>query len=188
MLQPTGMVTTSATNPLDEIPIGPQVFPYGTPSLTQSQVEPYLATNYGNSSTLLQSTTSALPATSVTTEAYPSTVYQAPVQQVVEVPTVQTVPVTTTYQTVTPVLQSSIQYQNVTRLQPVKKLAYVPRVVTKYVPMVDNSGVSPVVSTTGSFGLQTPLVQSTLLPTTSHFARNVPVYENDPRRSGFSRY
>ena len=45
-IMPTGMVTSSPTNPLDQIPVGPQVFPFGTPIESQSQVEPYLASNY----------------------------------------------------------------------------------------------------------------------------------------------
>ena len=44
----SGMVTSNPTNPTDEIPIGPQVFPYGTPMTSESQVEPYLSTNYSN--------------------------------------------------------------------------------------------------------------------------------------------
>ena len=175
MLQSSGMVAASPTNPLDEIPIGPQVFPYGTPSLTQSQVEPYRATNYGKVST-------------VTTEAYPSTVYQSNVQQVVEVPQVETVVVPSTIQTVTPVVQTSTQYQNVTRYKPVLKTSYVPRVVTNYVPMTVNSAVSPLVSTTGSVALNTSAyVQPSFIPSvpvasSGHFVSNVPVYENDPRR------
>lgn len=63
----TGMITTSPTNPLDEIPIGPQTFPFGTPTAEKSHVEPYLATNYknDNSSTIIKST-----------QVYPATNYQ----------------------------------------------------------------------------------------------------------------
>ena len=43
----TGMITRNTTNPLDEIPVGPQVFPFGTPTLEKSNVEPYQSTNYG---------------------------------------------------------------------------------------------------------------------------------------------
>lgn len=43
---PTGMVTSSPTNPLDQVPVGPQVFPFGTPQTAQSIAEPYQASNY----------------------------------------------------------------------------------------------------------------------------------------------
>ena len=45
-ITPTGMVTYSATNPLDQIPVGPQVFPFGAPTVDQSLVEPYQASVY----------------------------------------------------------------------------------------------------------------------------------------------
>ena len=45
-ITPTGMVAYSATNPLDQIPVGPQVFPFGAPTVDQSQVEPYQASVY----------------------------------------------------------------------------------------------------------------------------------------------
>ena len=63
----TGMITTSPTNPLDEIPIGPQTFPFGTPTAEKSHVEPYLATSYknDNSTTIINST-----------QVYPATNYQ----------------------------------------------------------------------------------------------------------------
>ena len=57
-MMPTGMVTSSPTNPLDQIPVGPQVFPFGTPTESQSHVEPYLASNYpgGIKSSQIQTT------------------------------------------------------------------------------------------------------------------------------------
>ena len=56
--QASGMVEPSATNPLDKVPIGPQVFPFGTPSENQSQINPYYATNYqaGQTANVIQST------------------------------------------------------------------------------------------------------------------------------------
>jgi hypothetical protein len=86
----TGMITTSPTNPLDEIPIGPQTFPFGTPTIGKSNVEPYISTNYknNNSSTIIKST-QVYPATNYqnvlstysnkyqTNEEYPVTNYQA---------------------------------------------------------------------------------------------------------------
>ena len=53
-ITPTGMVTYSQTNPLDQIPVGPQVFPFGTPTVEQSQVEPYLASNYAANSAQIE--------------------------------------------------------------------------------------------------------------------------------------
>ena len=46
-----GMVAYSAANPQDEIPVGPQVFPYGNPQNIESQVEPYLASGYNAGAT-----------------------------------------------------------------------------------------------------------------------------------------
>ena len=47
----TGLIGTSTVNPLDEIPIGPQIFPYGNPSLARSSIEPYIATDYSANGT-----------------------------------------------------------------------------------------------------------------------------------------
>ena len=91
-LNSSGMVTTSATNPLDEIPIGPQVFPYGTPQGAESQVEPYLSTNYPTpaASTLVQSV-GAYPTTTSTVQAVPTySVIQTPVAESVPAVTYET--------------------------------------------------------------------------------------------------
>jgi len=119
MLTPTGMITTSATNPRDEIPIGPQVFPYGTPSVLESKVEPYQATNYqtGGLTTTQYSTAEAYPATSVqtsalATEAYPATTIQSTAVATEAYPTTTSTAIATeypatsvaqTYETTTPV-------------------------------------------------------------------------------------
>ena len=43
----SGIVTQNPLNPLDEIPVGPQEFPYGIPNtFTDSNIQPYAATNY----------------------------------------------------------------------------------------------------------------------------------------------
>ena len=47
----TGLVASSSINPSDEIPIGPQIFPYGNPSIARSNIEPYIATDYRTNGT-----------------------------------------------------------------------------------------------------------------------------------------
>jgi hypothetical protein len=63
---PTGMVTTSPTNPSDQIPVGPQIFPFGTPTVEESQINPYQSTNYAQGLTT-QVQTSVLPDTTYQT-------------------------------------------------------------------------------------------------------------------------
>jgi len=63
---PTGMVTTSPTNPSDQIPVGPQIFPFGTPTVEESQINPYQSTNYAQGLTS-QVQTTALPDTTYQT-------------------------------------------------------------------------------------------------------------------------
>jgi hypothetical protein len=121
----SGMITHSMVNPTDEIPVGPQVFPYGTPQLSQSQVNPYMATNYSNTMT---TTSTTIPTT--TSVQYVET----PVQEVYQTtPVVQTSSVVQT----TPVVQT--QYQKVIRYKPVTKTVYMPKVVTSYVQAPANS-------------------------------------------------
>ena len=67
-MMPTGMVTSSPTNPLDQVPVGPQIFPFGTPTVAQSQVEPYLASNYPSG--IKSSQIQTADTTFQTTEAY----------------------------------------------------------------------------------------------------------------------
>ena len=67
--QASGMVAPSATNPFDEVPIGPQVFPFGTPSVNQSQINPYYATNYQTG----QTAANVIPSTE---QVYPATNYK----------------------------------------------------------------------------------------------------------------
>ena len=64
---PTGMVTTSPTNPSDQIPVGPQIFPFGTPTVEESQINPYQSTNYAQGLTTTQVQTSVLPDTTYQT-------------------------------------------------------------------------------------------------------------------------
>ena len=127
--QSSGMIAPSATNPFDEVPIGPQVFPFGTPSEIQSQVNPYTATNYqaGQTSTnVIQSTAQIYPATAYQTsptQVIDAGAYQTGgVQQVIDSGAYQTTEVlpTSTYQNA-PVQQEVIdtsayqgaQYQTV---------------------------------------------------------------------------
>lgn len=87
-----GMVTISHNNPLDEIPIGNQIFPYDTPTIEESQVGPYQTTDYlkGVSSRVIQFS-EAYPTSNYqikslnntagyqTTETYPLTNYKSPI-------------------------------------------------------------------------------------------------------------
>ena len=120
MIQPTssGLVTHSAVNPTDEIPVGPQVYPYGTPKLAESRVNPYLSTSY-------QKTITAIP-TATNVEVV------QPVAAVQEV-----------YQT--PPVISRIGYQKVVRYKPVTTTTLVPQVFTSYVEAPANRVVNPVV-------------------------------------------
>ena len=146
----SGMVTYSATNPRDEIPVGPQVFPFGNPQLSKSTVEPYLATNYKTGvSTQLPTTgiqmgsvqaatelpqyqTYTNPSTSyqmaetplsLSVDAYPTTSYQKPAYQAVTQPQYRTV------------------YKTVTRYKPVTKTVMVPQVTTSYIAAPSTSVV-----------------------------------------------
>ncbi len=120
MIQPTssGMVTHSAVNPTDEIPVGPQVYPYGTPKLAETNVNPYLSTTYQKAITAIPTATN--------------------VEVVQPVAAVQEV-----YQT--PPVISRIGYQKVVRYKPVTTTTLVPQVFTSYVEMPANSVVNPVV-------------------------------------------
>ena len=146
----SGMVTYSAANPLDEIPVGPQVFPYGTPQVTQSMVEPYAATNYASqlqtaeigeypSSSVLQDANivqqNALPAASnieYVQGAAPEITYDAGALQTGGL----------TYQAASAPMTSSVttSYQTVVRYKPVTRTVMTPRVTTKYVQVPVNTG------------------------------------------------
>ena len=153
----SGMVTHSMVNPTDEIPVGPQVFPYGTPQMSQSDVNPYMATNY-------QTTAStAIPTTTSVQYVEPPVQYvEQPVQQVYQTPAVQT------------------QYQKVIRYKPVTKTIYVPKVVTTYAPA--NSAlpgsVMPGSVLTGSVNpsvVPQPVMPASPVVTNQHFVSNYPV-------------
>ena len=150
----TGMVTTSPTNPLEEIPIGPQIFPFGTPTVAESRVEPYQSTNYQQRvtqiqaigtypSTTYQTLSDATTYTSEyqTTDIYPLTNYDESV--ITNYQTTEVLPSTNietvqqgvydlgTYQTtVTPAVSTG--YKTVVRYKPVTKTVHVPQVTTKY--------------------------------------------------------
>ena len=235
----TGMVTTSPTNPLDEIPIGPQIFPYGTPTVAESRVEPYQSTNYQQGVTQIQSTdtypsttyqtlgdattytseyqtTDAIPLTNYgesvitnyqTTEVLPSTNIETVQQGVYDLGAYQT----TEYQNlVTPAVSTG--YKTVVRYKPVTKTVYVPQVTTKYVPVPVDSETSGVINP--AIPTPNPIIQQSLtnpqtvplpapvqapamsilppplampappapMPGDTHFIKNYPIYENDPRR------
>ena len=148
----SGMITHSATNPTDEIPIGPQIYPYGTPQLSQSTIEPYMGTDYntGFASEVpitgdyqlggVQTTTEYMqPEVQYETSQYET--YTAPQVSYGETPlTYDTGAYQTTeyqgagYETYSaPNLSTSIRYQ------PVTETVMVPKVTTSYVP----SGVDP---------------------------------------------
>ena len=93
---PTGMVTSSATNPLDQVPVGPQVFPFGIPSVSQSIAEPYQASNYTTGIKSLEASTATI---------IPQTTYQ----------TLETIPTYTSQIQTADALNSSalVQYQTV---------------------------------------------------------------------------
>ena len=147
----SGMVTYSAANPLDEVPVGPQVFPYGTPQVTQSMVEPYAATNYASqlqtaeigeypSSSVLQDANivqqNVLPAASnieYVQGATPEITYDAGALQTGGL----------TYQAASAPMTSGVttSYQTVVRYKPVTRTVMTPRVTTKYVQVPVNTGV-----------------------------------------------
>ena len=182
----SGMITHSATNPTDEIPIGPQIYPYGTPQLSQSTIEPYMGTDYntGFASEVpitgdyqlggVQTTTEYMqPEVQYETSQYET--YTAPQVSYGETPlTYDTGAYQTTeyqgagYETYSaPNLSTSIRYQ------PVTETVMVPKVTTSYVP----SGVDP-------------LTPPQLIPMPPpppvgdpHYISNYPIYEYDPRRS-----
>ena len=141
MIQATssGMVAHSAVNPTDEIPVGPQVYPYGTPKLAESNVNPYLSTTYQNTVTAVPTATNVevvQPVTTVQEVAVATPVVQTPVAAVQQVavatPVVQT-PVAAVQQVYqSPLLVSQIGYQKVMKYLPVAKTALVPRVTTSY--------------------------------------------------------
>ena len=146
----SGMATYSATNPLDEVPVGPQVFPYGTPQVTQSMVEPYAATNYASqlqtaeigeypSSSVLQDANivqqNVLPAASniqYVQGAAPEITYDAGALQTGGL----------TYQAASAPMTSGVttSYQTVVRYKPVTRTVMTPRVTTKYVQVPVNTG------------------------------------------------
>jgi len=146
----SGMVTYSAANPLDEVPVGPQVFPYGTPQVTQSMVEPYAATNYASqlqtaeigeypSSSVLQDANivqqNVLPAASniqYVQGAAPEITYDAGALQTGGL----------TYQAASAPMTSAVttSYQTVVRYKPVTRTVMTPRVTTKYVQVPVNTG------------------------------------------------
>ncbi len=146
----SGMVTYSAANPLDEVPVGPQVFPYGTPQVTQSMVEPYAATNYASqlqtaeigeypSSSVLQDANivqqNVLPAASniqYVQGAAPEITYDAGALQTGGL----------TYQAASAPMTSGVttSYQTVVRYKPVTRTVMTPRVTTKYVQVPVNTG------------------------------------------------
>ena len=200
--QSSGLVAPSATNPLDEVPIGPQVFPFGTPTAAQSQVNPYTATNYQAGQTaqnVIQSTTQAYPATAYqssatqildtgayqTSEVIPTTYQNASVQQgVIDASAYnqlgEAVTASVGYQTV-PTTSLTNGYQTVVNYKPVTKTVMVPKVVTKYVPMPVNSSVTGPM--TNSMFQETPL-PPVPIGRGDHYVSNYPIYENDPRRIG----
>ena len=187
---PTGMVTTSASNPLDEIPIGPQVYPFGTPTVAESRVEPYQSTNYTQGTTT-QIQTDAYPSTSyqtlgdlntftTSTDVFPLSNYDA--SALTQYQTTDTYPITNVetiqqgaidlgttnyqYQTaISPVVNTG--YKTVVRYKPVTKTVYVPKVVTKYVPAPADSGIpdtiNPLVPTPNPISQQ-PLSSSKTVP------------------------
>ena len=146
----SGIVTYSAANPLDEVPVGPQVFPYGTPQVTQSMVEPYAATNYASqlqtaeigeyqSSSVLQDANivqqNVLPAASnieYVQGATPEITYDAGALQTGGL----------TYQAASAPMTSGVttSYQTVVRYKPVTRTVMTPRVTTKYVQVPVNTG------------------------------------------------
>ena len=163
--QPTGMITTSTTNPLDEIPIGPQKFPFGTPTVVSSDVKPYLATNYKNENTskIIQSAQTytstnyenitpkytdehqvndAIP--TINKEPYPAANYEK-VSTSKYITTTQNETYNldeyqlgaTKYETVSPPIMNT-SYQTVITYKPIKRTILVPSLTTSYIPVVDN--------------------------------------------------
>ena len=157
-----GMVAYSAANPQDEIPVGPQVFPYGSPQNIESQVEPYLASGYNAGVTNEITAGGNYLVDNVQTSAMTTEYAQPEVQY-------QTSGLTTEYQTVnnqgtinyeygetpvnydvgayqtqgyqeaayqtinSPETQITNQYQTDVQYQPVVKTVMAPKVVTSYV-------------------------------------------------------
>ena len=192
MIQPTssGMVTHSAVNPTDEIPVGPQVYPYGTPQIAESNVNPYLSTSYQKTITAIPTATNVevvQPVTTVKEVAVATPVVQTPVAAVQEVavatPVVQTpvavvqevavaTPVVETpvaavqqaYQS--PLLVSQIGYQKVMKYVPVAKTALVPRVTTSYATVPVGTIVGDVGTVVGNVApaVAAPVVQAPVVP------------------------
>ena len=190
MIQPTssGLVTHSAVNPTDEIPVGPQVYPYGTPKLAESRVNPYLSTSYQKTITAIPTATNVevvQPVTTVKEVAVATPVVQTPVAAVQEVavatPVVQTpvavvqevavatpvVPVAAVQQAYqSPLLVSQIGYQKVMRYVPVAKTALVPRVTTSYATVPVGTIVGDVGTVVGNVApaVAAPVVQAPVVP------------------------
>ena len=169
----SGTITHSATNPLDEIPVGPQQFPFGDPQSVQSDVEAYAASNYQTTPT---SFSTQLPTTTdYQTQFQDVSTYQSNEYPTTNYATSSSVQYTQPVQEVnynvteTPTTSVSTQYQTVTRYKPVTKTVYVPKTVTTY---TQGSGVQ------GGFNL---LPLPPVVPG-EHFVSNYPIYENDPRR------
>ena len=158
MIQPTssGMVTHSAVNPTDEIPVGPQVYPYGTPQIAESNVNPYLSTTYQKAITAIPTATNVevvQPVTTVQEVAVATPVVETPVAAVQQA-----------YQS--PLLVSQIGYQKVMRYVPVAKTALVPRVTTSYATVPVGTIVGDVGTVVGNVApaVAAPVVQAPVVP------------------------
>ena len=179
MIQPisSGMVAHSAVNPTDEIPVGPQVYPYGTPKLAESTVNPYLSTNYPQAIQTAQVATTQYQTTAIPTatsvelvqpvsavqEVYQTAAVETPAAavatQVVETPVAA---VQEVYQT--PPVVSQIGYQKVIRYRPVTKTTLVPRVTTSYATVPANTVVNPVVPAVAAPVVPAPVVPAPVVP------------------------
>ena len=152
----SGMVTYSAENPTDEIPVGPQAFPYGNPLISESNVEPYLASNYQTGVTSEIPTTGDYQLGGVQTGTV-TTNYIQPDYQTYSTPQTSyqytESPVTydagayqttefqgANYQTLS-APQMTTQYETVTSYQPVTSTEMVPQVTTGYVAAPSTTGV-----------------------------------------------
>ena len=209
----TGMITTSPTNPLDEIPVGPQIFPFGTPTDTESRVNPYQSINYQQGLTTQIQTPEIYPSNTYQTINTPITYYNEPS---IKYQTTQYLP-STNIGTVHNLGVVSTEYQTVVSYKPVSKTVFVPLIRTKYIAVPDDGTdvINPPIPTPNP-EVQQPLslpstvplpapVQAPIMsilpppvtpPPTSiitsfntpfqqgNFVSNYPIYENDPRRFG----
>ena len=151
----TGMIARSLQNPLDEIPVGPQVFPYGTPTLAESRIEPYQSTNYENlysSNNIQQGNT------------FPSTNYQVTnnyINNYTPIDSNVQTNIGTNYQTYNvPVTK----YQSVISYKPVSKTVMVPKVINKMIPISDYEGQTSSSSINPKVQTPNPIVQQPLPP------------------------